>query len=128
MSFQHFHYKIKRILFLSVFVWAGLLCNDAICAENISEDKTLTNSLGMKFMLILPGKFMMGSKLSPTEIKDKYGGDARWYSDESPQHEVTITRPYYIQTTEVTQGQWKAVMSAAARHCMSYGVLRMMGC
>ena len=35
-------------------------------------------------------------------------------------HEVTITKPFYIQTTEVTQGQWKAVMGthpATFREC-----------
>jgi formylglycine-generating enzyme required for sulfatase activity len=30
--------------------------------------------------------------------------------DNEHQHKVTITKPYYMQTTEVTQGQWKAVM------------------
>ncbi len=26
------------------------------------------------------------------------------------QHKVTISTPFYLQTTEVTQGQWKKVM------------------
>jgi formylglycine-generating enzyme required for sulfatase activity len=110
MIFQTFHGNIKKILFISALVCFSHISQDATCTENISQNKSLTNSLGMKFVLIQPGKFMMGSNLSPTEIKDKYGGEAKWYSDETPQHEVTITRPYYIQTTEVTQGQWKAVM------------------
>jgi formylglycine-generating enzyme required for sulfatase activity len=29
------------------------------------------------------------------------------------QHEVTISNPFYMQTTEVTQGQWKAVLLLA---------------
>jgi formylglycine-generating enzyme required for sulfatase activity len=34
--------------------------------------------------------------------------EGRW--DDEYQHKVTITKPFYMQTTEVTQGQWKAVM------------------
>ena len=30
--------------------------------------------------------------------------------DEKPQHRVRITKSFYLQTTEVTQGQWEAVM------------------
>jgi formylglycine-generating enzyme required for sulfatase activity len=57
------------------------------------------NSLGMKFVYIGPGSFMMGSP--PSES----GQD----SDEKL-HRVTLTKGYWLQTTEVTQGQWQAVM------------------
>jgi len=60
---------------------------------------TITNRLGMTFVLIKAGRFMMGSPLS------EHGRD----KDEK-QHEVILTKDYYMQTTEVTQGQWKAVM------------------
>ena len=30
--------------------------------------------------------------------------------EEAPVHEVLITRPFYLQSTEVTQGQWSQVM------------------
>jgi formylglycine-generating enzyme required for sulfatase activity len=61
--------------------------------------KTFTNSLGMKFVWITPGTFTMGS---PS------GESGR--NDDETQHRVTLTRGFYMQTTEVTQGQWKAVM------------------
>jgi len=48
------------------------------------------------FSLVPAGTFRMGS--------------ANGYSDEQPVHSVTITRPFYLQKTEVTQGQWQAVM------------------
>jgi formylglycine-generating enzyme required for sulfatase activity len=64
-----------------------------------SEKKSLTNSFGMKFIYIPPGTFMMGSPLT------EFGRD----KDEK-QRTVTLTEGFYIQTTEVTQGQWKAVM------------------
>ncbi|MFH2092706.1 MAG: PEGA domain-containing protein [Pseudomonadota bacterium] len=63
------------------------------------ESKTFTNSLGMTFVWIKPGTFIMGSPIS--ELMREEGED---------QHPVTLTRGYYMMTTEVTQGQWKAVM------------------
>jgi formylglycine-generating enzyme required for sulfatase activity len=64
----------------------------------IDTPATYTNSLGQTFVLIPAGTFTMGS---PT---DEWGRG----SDET-QHQVTITQPFYMQTTEVTQEQWLAV-------------------
>jgi formylglycine-generating enzyme required for sulfatase activity len=60
---------------------------------------TFTNRLGMTFVLIKAGRFMMGS---PSNEPDR-GSDEK-------QHEVILTKDFYMQTTEVTQRQWKAVM------------------
>ena len=49
---------------------------------------------------IPPGKLMMGSPKNETGR----------YSDEGPQHEVTITRGFWLGETPVTQAQWQAVM------------------
>ncbi|MCP4131658.1 MAG: SUMF1/EgtB/PvdO family nonheme iron enzyme, partial [bacterium] len=54
---------------------------------------------GMRFEYIQPGTFLMGSP------EDELGRD----TDET-QHEVTVTQPFYIQTTEVTRYRWKTVM------------------
>jgi formylglycine-generating enzyme required for sulfatase activity len=59
------------------------------------------NSLGMEFVYVSPGSFMMGSP----------SGESNRDSDEK-QHRVTLTREYYMQTTEVTQGQWRKVMGS----------------
>ncbi|BCS95208.1 hypothetical protein DSLASN_08400 [Desulfoluna limicola] len=56
-------------------------------------------SLGMHFAWIPPGTFTMGSP------KNEPGRDA----DETT-NEVTLTRGFYMQTTEVTQAQWTALM------------------
>ena len=48
---------------------------------------------------------MMGSLPSKAKHED----------DESPLHKVTF-RPFYMQTTEVTQEQWKVVMSSNPSH------------
>jgi len=80
-------------------------------AQNYSPGKkSFINTLGMQFIFIPSGTFTMGSRLQPSEIETRYGGDAKWYDDECPQHEVTLTKSFYIQTTEVTQSQWFTVM------------------
>ena len=61
--------------------------------------KTLTNTLGMTFNNIPAGTFLMGTSVDGT---DKH--------DDAAQHQVTITKAFYIQTTEVTQGQWNKLM------------------
>lgn len=66
--------------------------------------------IDMEFVLIPSGSFMMGSKLSAEETKKRYGGRLKWYQWEHPQHRVTITKPFYLQSTQVTQGQWQKVM------------------
>jgi formylglycine-generating enzyme required for sulfatase activity len=66
----------------------------------------ITNSIGMEFVLIPAGRFTMGSPAGQ-------GSD-----DERPQHEVEITRPFYLGVHPVTQAQWQAVMgSNPSRFC-----------
>jgi formylglycine-generating enzyme required for sulfatase activity len=72
-----------------------------ICGCGNIEKCTFTNSIGMSFVPIEPGTFMMGSP------SDESGRD----SDET-QHQVTLTKGYFMQTTEVTQGQWKEIMGS----------------
>lgn len=64
-------------------------------------DDTYTNSLGMTFKRITAGTFMMGS---PTDELGRYSNEV--------QHQVTLTQDFYMMTTEVTQGQWLAVMGS----------------
>jgi len=60
----------------------------------LSRSREFTNSIGMKFVRIEPGCFMMGQR---------QGGD--W--DERPVHKVHITKPFYISVTEVTNAQYE---------------------
>lgn len=60
-----------------------------------------TNEWGMAFVLIQPGPFKMGKYLLPSDF----------FTDDVL-HPVTLTRPYYLQTTTVTQAQWQAVMGS----------------
>ena len=56
--------------------------------------------LDLEMMPIPSGTFVMGS---PSDEQDRD-------SDEGPQTTVTITKPFWLGKTEVTQSQWKAVM------------------
>jgi len=58
----------------------------------------LVNTIGMKFRLIQPGSFMMGSEK----------GD----SDEKPVHKVTLTKGFDMGVYEVTQEEWQKVMGS----------------
>jgi sulfatase modifying factor 1 len=81
-------------------------CDDSTNTEQAAEQpteqaaKSITNTIGMHLQLIPAGTFTMGSP---------EGEVAR--QDDENQHKVTISKPFYMQTTEVTQGQWKAVMA-----------------
>jgi formylglycine-generating enzyme required for sulfatase activity len=63
--------------------------------------KQLTNSVGMKLVLIPKGKFTMGSPPSEPGRRE----------EELP-HEVEITRPFYLGVHEVTQAQYQKVMGS----------------
>ena len=52
-------------------------------------------------LLCPPGEFMMGSPASEAGR-----------SDDEAQHRVTITKPFYLSETEVTQEVWQKVMGA----------------
>jgi formylglycine-generating enzyme required for sulfatase activity len=68
-------------------------------ATAVGLEPELGNSIGMQFVLIPAGHFLMGS---PKDEPYRDKGEI--------QHEVTISKPFYLQTTEVTIKQWQKVM------------------
>lgn len=64
-----------------------------------AKGQEYTNSIGMAFVRVGPGKFTMGSP--PTEPGRR--------GSEHP-HTVSITRPFYMGKYEVTQAQFEKVM------------------
>ena len=53
----------------------------------------MTNTIGMKLILIPAGTFLMGASEDDMDAE----------IDEKPQHRVRITRPFYLGIHEVTQ-------------------------
>jgi len=66
----------------------------------------LRNSVGMNLVLIPPGTFRMGS---PEE-------EPGHQPHEGPVHTVTITLPFYMSMTPVTQAQYEQVMGKNPSH------------
>ncbi len=77
---------------------------NAIFLQRITESKlpwrVRDKVTGIEMLLVPPGKFLMGISAGDTE--------ARY--NEKPSHEVTLTQPFYLGRTEVTQLQWTKVM------------------
>ncbi|HUW19307.1 MAG TPA: SUMF1/EgtB/PvdO family nonheme iron enzyme [Sedimentisphaerales bacterium] len=96
---------------------AVLLCMlvaTALSAE-MPTDSEFTNSIGMKFVRLRPGKFVMGQLRAPLppEILPEFRGRGLFDNlsegdfDEKPVHSVKITRPFYIGVYEVTNKQYE---------------------
>lgn len=75
----------------------------------------LSNSLGIRFRLIPPGEFWMGSR--PEEIAHymaQFLDEPHWQvavASEGPRRRVQLTEPFYLAVTEVTQDQFEQVRS-----------------
>lgn len=74
--------------------------------EKKDPPKEFTNGIGMKFVWIPPGTFMMGS---PKEEKER--------DNHETQHKVTLTKAFYMGVYTVTQEEWLAVMGKNPSHC-----------
>lgn len=73
-------------------------------AESLGLPVEFVNRLGMTFVLVPPGRFLMGSpKEEPGHGRDGF--------DESL-HTVTLTRPFYLSTYETTVGQFRRFVEA----------------
>ncbi|MCY2940290.1 MAG: formylglycine-generating enzyme family protein [Planctomycetota bacterium] len=92
---------MKRILGIAVVL--GLVGALTVMAQEVKPGKTevidLGNDVKLEMVLIPAGKFMMGSPASEVGRVDN-----------ETQHEVTLTKPFYMGKYEVTQGQWEEVM------------------
>lgn len=116
--------------FISVIILIGLL----FVTHALTGQKILTNSVGMEFIRIEPGRMLVGRFQPPYPVPEDtikglerpmvmWMGDGRPYNeaeyrlakalalrDAMPGFEVQIRRPYYIGKFEVTQGDWRKVM------------------
>jgi formylglycine-generating enzyme required for sulfatase activity len=96
----------KGITLLGIRTWVYAciaLLVSIVLLTRIPEPKkpqiSVASSITLEFAHIPAGSFMMGSP------EDEQGRRV-----DERQHKVTLTKDFYIQKTEVTQAQWKAVM------------------
>jgi formylglycine-generating enzyme required for sulfatase activity len=90
-----------RFFMLGLALLSLLLSSGAFSAQAIDMD--YTNSIGMEFVLIPAGEFLMGSDKEKDQDADDH---------ETPQHRVRISKPFYLGKYEVTQALWEAVMGS----------------
>lgn len=83
------------MIFIGIMAFSG-------CTEKSQEplSKNYTSSLGIEFVLIPPGEFEMGTP--------SYSG--KLFDFDSPVHNVTFEKPFYMSKYEVTQKEWVEVM------------------
>jgi len=88
------------------------------CAAHLKLPVEYTNSIGMKFRLIPSGTFTIGSSpeqiaAAKPQLHTSYESNRPERADsEGPQRVVTLTRPFYLGTTEVTQSQFLHVVGS----------------
>ncbi len=91
--------------------------HQTLWAKYLNVPVVKTNAIGMRFMLIPPGEFDMGSTaeevaglLEEAKTKNAPG----WHLDrlhaEAPKHRVKITKPFYLGLCEVTQAEFARLM------------------
>jgi len=81
-----------------------------------------TNSIGMKFSLIPAGSFIMGSPDGTGDTTHRpVNTDETNFNADEHQHSVSLSKPYYMQTTEVTQAQYQALMGSNPSHFSAAG-------
>jgi uncharacterized protein (TIGR02996 family) len=73
--------------------------------------RRLTNSLDMELVLIPDGTFRMGS---PKNLKGRH-------DDETPQHQVTITMPFYLGVHPATQAEYHRLTGTNPSHFAAGG-------
>lgn len=113
-----------------IFVWAGLLTGISLFAQ----DSTFTSPEGIEFILIKPGKMVVGRFQPTVNLSGSFSGpnvrptasangrsprlpestydlaEKLAREDALPGFEVSIKKPFYIGKFEITQAQWKKVM------------------
>jgi len=87
------------------------------CTTRPPAFKVVENSLGMKFVRVAGGEFLMGSDESPEALARDYPlyEHKRFAElvDEAPVRRVRITRPFLLGQHEVTVGQFRKFIDAS---------------
>lgn len=92
--------------------WARVSIKQIATAKALGAPVAFENSVGMRFVLIPPGEFMMGSKITPDQVaklSNRPDAQPKMFAGEHPRHKVTLTKAFYMSIHEVTQKYYNAV-------------------
>lgn len=82
-------------------------------ARYLHYEAEVTNTSGVKLLLIPPGRFEMGSRDSLEQLRKAFPVEMSSNAEflqvhgEWPVHEVTITKPFYLGKYEITKREFK---------------------
>jgi len=89
-------------------------------SKQLSIPVEFTNSIGMQFRLLPPGRFQMGTTFDEiahlSEVLKQLGADDYTMfamRSSAPQHPVQLTQPYYVGQFEVTVAQFRQFLEEA---------------
>lgn len=106
-----FNFKICKFICFLLFL---LSFQKLIKASEIED--VITNSIGMEFKKIRPGKFFMGRKEPSITVFERFFGRHKFYDWE---HEAVLTKGFYISVYEFTEENLKAIK--CDEHKQAYG-------
>ena len=102
---------MKRVLGITMAL--GLVSALTIMAQDVKPGKEEVIDLGkgvkLEMVLIPAGKFMMGARPIDDPFSNK---KPEGRPSEYPQHEVTLTKSFYMGKYELTQEQWYVIMES----------------
>jgi len=83
-------------------------------AKHLGVPVEYTNSVGMKFVLVPPGTFMMGSTAEEIAAAPHFDTEDDFWpacaQAEGPRHQSSISQPFYLARHEVTQKAYTRIM------------------
>lgn len=106
------HTVITAIALLAMTFMVGVVDAAGEKTKKVSNGEIVTNSIGMKFVMVPAGSFTMGKWCQEPDDPFVDNCVKKVPDREKPPHQVTISQPFLIGQYEVTQEQWYKVMGS----------------
>ena len=102
---------VKHASFFAATAIVALTWRPVLAQE---QAEVVTNSIGMRLVLVPAGEFMMGAEEDRSDTLDKFVYcDPEWLDGELPRHRVRITKSFYTGQHEVDIAQFLTFYHAA---------------